>query len=296
MRSQLVVINKPHNVAASAAIVSRVGNNDNDNIHPWIFWETCIRKIAISAHSLSKIEELVQRKQAVAAEQIYTGVEAKKFLLEVICGLHSPVRGETEVHGQYKELLSKIPKEHELYNQLFSLHLEARKVRDLHLRGLGSQSYGSLARRKVRGAGEIHVLGAGVLVRDMLPWLMKLTAPLKIYVRNKARVSEDILRYVARSEKLKICELAEGLDVQVDNSAVIVAAPLQSDEVVDLVGRSRRPCNLVLDYRGESAHDPIRLRTVYLSLQDIFQEIERTKKKVEGEVEKAKALIQSLCH
>lgn len=307
MYSQLVIIHRPlhnsqplHDVINASSVSEQFLNNDNKQ--QWIHWETCIRKIAIGTTSF--IPKLVDAEQLAKRpknnEDIYIGPEAKKFLLEVVCGLHSPVRGETEVHGQYKELLNSIPKEHDLYTQLFSVHLNARKVREQHLRGLGSQSYGSLARRQLRDAGEVHILGCGALVRDMLPWLMKLTATIKIYVRNyeknKEKILNEISRYERQLHKLQICELASGLDLQSDKSAVIVAAPLPSESIVRWIDKLHSKCNLILDYRGESVYDPIRLPVRCLSLQDIFHEIDKTKKKVEGEVEKAKALIQSMSH
>lgn len=317
MDSQLIVIHKSRSEEdcgqnSQSDLFAAENFINNPKCHSWIYWETCIRKIAIGtiekivSETTANDKQLSERNKDSKGHDdndgknghdgLYVGAAAKKFLLEVVCGLHSPVRGETEVHGQYKELLSRIPKEHALYSQLVSLHLKARQVRDRYLRGLGSQSYGSLARRKVRAADEIHILGAGGLARKMLPWLMKLEAPLKIYVRNKSRVSGDISRYAQRENKLKIYELASGLDVQGDHSAVIVAAPLPSEAIVHLIESSHRPCHLILDYRGESIYDPIRYPTAYLSLQDIFREIESNKQKIEQEIEQAKALIQTLSH
>src|SRR5438045_3448988 len=62
----------------------------------WMLWQTCLRKIAFGgAEALGSI-------QIETGDQILSGSEAYQFCLEVICGLHSPLVGETEVFGQFK--------------------------------------------------------------------------------------------------------------------------------------------------------------------------------------------------
>src|SRR6185437_11106148 len=70
----------------------------------WCVWETCVRRLAFGTDAFA-IEP------SERGDEIYLGDHAFRFLLEIVCGLHSPVRGETEVHGQFRQYLNSVPKE-----------------------------------------------------------------------------------------------------------------------------------------------------------------------------------------
>src|SRR6185369_1352064 len=59
-------------------------------------WQTCLRRIVFLHRS-----ELEQRTSSRL--ESYSGREAYQFLLEVICGLHSPLVGENAVMGQFRK-------------------------------------------------------------------------------------------------------------------------------------------------------------------------------------------------
>ena len=61
-----------------------------------------------------------------SADEVFTGQNAYVFLLEVVCGLKSPILGETEVHGQYREFLERIKAsaDKELYQVLHQVHVQ----------------------------------------------------------------------------------------------------------------------------------------------------------------------------
>src|SRR5262245_56556396 len=112
-----------------------------------LVWETCLRSIAFTS-SLPPVCD---------KDEIFSQQRAYQFLLEVICGLHSPVVGETEVFGQFKNFtkqwLERDPGRISLVQRLFS---EAKEIRSLYLRNLGTQSYGSWVKRKVKSK-RIHI-------------------------------------------------------------------------------------------------------------------------------------------
>ena len=71
-------------------------------------------------------------------------LEAYRLLLEILCGLRSPMVGETQVMGQFKAFLASLDREHAWVNRVGQrLLTDARDVRTRHLQGLGSRSYGS---------------------------------------------------------------------------------------------------------------------------------------------------------
>src|SRR5260221_8259196 len=107
--------------------------------HP--IWRTCLREVtfaddgdgaqAVSGNGLALVEG-----------------QAYRLLLEILCGLQSPMLGETQVMGQFKVFLSGLGQDHAWLNRLGQrLLADARDVRTEYLQGLGSRSYGSAVRR-----------------------------------------------------------------------------------------------------------------------------------------------------
>ena len=73
---------------------------------------------------------------------------------------------------------------------LTAAYADSKVVRDTHLRGLGSQSYGSITRRKIRECSRIDIVGGGHLMREVLPWLLKLKVPVCVHVREPQKMTE----------------------------------------------------------------------------------------------------------
>ena len=281
MRSHLIVINRVLE-AGQYLPLSRSELTDT-----WALWQTCVRSMAISEDqaSLTSIKESL-----LSTDEIYQGKEAYQFLLEVVCGLHSPVTGETEVHGQFKEFVDGLSESHSLTPILRDMHLKARKVRDAHLRGLGSQSYGSLARRRVRGFNRVCLLGVGQLAREILPWLAKLDLEVVLFSRKPEKHHDLVAKY----PRVNLRHFDEEKDLK--DVALIISAPLNSSRISEWMGNQAHGPRLILDYRGESHFDPLKTSIDYLNLKDIFKEIDNTKQKVDAEVGRAKLFISSLCN
>jgi glutamyl-tRNA reductase len=320
MRSQLVVIHRPRQTGQDEVFTCSSA--------AWLIWETCIRRLAIGilpevsttsqAESASDKTSKFSGLETRDGDEIFRGSEAYRFLLETVCGLRSPVRGETEVHGQFREWFEKLGPEHPLFKTLQGIHLAARKVRTAHLRGLGSQSYGSFARRTIKNAvlrpqkseaintrqttqpqdtqsnmrpQEIHMIGGGGLAREILPWLTNLSLPVHVHVRNTAKHRDLERKY----SSVQVRALTDKADFKMNIQTLLITAPVSSGFIADWLAPRDQDLQLVLDYRGESHSDPLRMSATYFSLQDIFREIESTKEKVDAEVEKARMMIQDLC-
>ena len=77
-------------------------------------WQTCLRRILFlhSNDNRAVIEAAEVGKVVQPTVEVFRGQEAYRFLLEVICGLNSPIVGETAVMGQFKEfsLQARFPK------------------------------------------------------------------------------------------------------------------------------------------------------------------------------------------
>lgn len=246
-----------------------------------LHWKTCVRELQIHWQP-------AQESASEADLEVYYGSQAAAFLAEVVSGLHSPLTGETEVHGQYKDLLrnhmDRLPAE--LREALFGVHWLAKQTRHLHLRGLGSQSYGSLARRKLRSLDRVFVFGAGHLAEEILPWLSKAEKFTQVYARDpkKAQNLRELFPKVSVLEDL--LELDKALE------AIVVAAPISASSMQQLISENALKPKKILDFRGESRHDPIEGDFEVISLDRMFAEIQNCKTSAVEKVEAAHEFIR----
>ncbi len=252
----------------------------------WRFWETCVRRLAFGNADFAVETEMRP------GDEIFQGLKAYEFLLEIICGLHSPVKGETEVQGQFK-IFCETLENGWLKKLLKHAYAESKVVRDLHLRGLGSQSYGSITRRKVRECSQVDIVGGGHLLREILPWILKLDLKIRIFVRSPEKLA-DLPKRNQQVEVFSLSQRPEKL------GALLLLAPLSSREIKIWAAEALDGSELILDFRGESAHDNLELveaigseaKSRYLPLKIIFDEIEAVKGRVDEQVAKAQNHIR----
>ncbi len=257
-------------------------------ILPKGYWHlvTCLRSIVISEH--------MGPVRALEAYEFYQGREAYGFLLEVICGLHSPMLGETEILGQFKDFVSENKNEFSPELDYIVDHLlqEARKIRNEFLQNLGCTSYGSLLRKHLRSRDQdIHIIGAGSLSQDILPWFAKLNRNISVYTRDiqchqsltkkyqnislksldclKQTRSENDLNDLTESPSFFSHDQQPGLQ-----GILVVAAPVTSLWFNENI-RSEA-FEKIYDLRGESARDPLGLPNV-ISLKVLFSHIQKNK-------------------
>jgi glutamyl-tRNA reductase len=126
--------------------------------HAFLF-ETCMRKIYVDG-SLPR---------SISVQPTALGEEAYGLLLRVICGLDSPLLGETEVMGQFREQIKNAPSR--LLPILDQLLTDAKDVRRRHLIGIGAVSYGSIVRSLWKRSPSVLLWGAGNLGRELRPWM-----------------------------------------------------------------------------------------------------------------------------
>lgn len=244
----------------------------------WALWKTCLRQIAFGHRGLPLPE---------GQFEILDGEDAYRFCLEVVCGLKSPLVGETEVMGQFKEFIAKLEGHQALKKFLQTILADAKTIRHRHLLKLGSQSYGSLCRRHLQKVEEVHILGSGQLAEELLPWLSEQE---KVFVRCRKPEAKSKL-----SSKNVFVESMKG-PFLAPRSAVIIAAPMTSEEIVKWIGSSL--VGVVLDLRGESKTDPLdQIENVekIISLRDFYRSLEVHQSQIQEKVEAARQDIQRLC-
>ncbi len=285
--TELILIHRPRNGNA----LDQVLNFET------ALWSTCLRQIAfVHSRDFGQFEN-----KLLSTDEIFQGEAAFSFILEVVCGLKSPLMGETEVQGQFKQFVAEMPSRYPglwgTYSAFFQGVLsESKRVRTLHLKNLGSQSYGSLIRRRLNSDEAVAIIGAGQLTQQILPWLKQVN---QIHVH--ARSPEKARGSLAGFEQVEIRAWPQMISADL----VVLAAPVSNEVLLSFLqnsnlqgpdcggGRPRR----VIDLRGEAqlSADHLSLLglepSLYESLQKLMSEMDHDQVKISEKVSEAKRSI-----
>ena len=238
-----------------------------------LLFETCLRKIWI----VKSTDQLVATDLMDQGVSSFKSQEAYKFLLEVICGLHSPVVGETEVFGQFKEqVVKKTSPKHSLFKVVSQLVTDAKDIRRQHLTHLGSQTYGSFCRRVVLDQNAVDMIGFGSFAQSILPWVSKEHIEGRIFVRDLQKHLGHQNEEGAPSKskavsfsKFKLQDIKTfAMSEPMCKSVLILCAPIAAQEV------KAKGYEVVIDLRETATTDPIAHSQV-ITLQDVFAEIQK---------------------
>jgi glutamyl-tRNA reductase len=236
-------------------------------------WRTCVRQVALVDDSAV----IPPNAQAWHDEAAYA------HLLEVVCGLHSPIVGETEVLHQFKVFTESLSGAHAQWRELCGqLLADARAIRAAYLIGLGSRSYGSAVRRLVQSAPRVAVIGTGVLAQKLVPFLARAGRGIDLWGRRpECSITAAGLTYRVLT--------APRLDVE-EPTAIVVAAPIAADAIAGLSSRYRERL-LLIDLRAEGVADPPPPVAPIVTLADIFAEFEAVARENSDRVAAAKVDI-----
>ena len=187
-----------------------------------VVWRTCVRQVAF-------LDDHAAVPRGIAA---WHDEAAYAHLLEVVCGLHSPIVGETEVLHQFKVFTDALPGElSPLRDVCTRLLADARTIRARHLIGLGSRSYGSAVRRYVRASGRIAMIGTGVLAREIVPFLVRADRAIDLWGRRpECSIEAPGLTYRV---------LDSPLSPIAQPSCIVIAAPMSAAAIAQFATRYR---------------------------------------------------------
>jgi glutamyl-tRNA reductase len=248
-------------------------------------WQTCLRRIVL----LHKSESAALIPTLHEGVEIYEGQAAYNFLLEVICGLRSPLVAETAVMGQFKEFCAtaRFPMNEwgAFLRRLTSdLLVDAKRVRSRHLEGLGSQSYGGMVRQHLKDVPSVVVLGAGQLAEEILPWIAGKT-DVTVCARN-------LLHANALTEHFNEIHLAQfTLTEAIDETrptAIVIAAPIRAVDVETWMKAQTTPLVKIIDLRGEAESDPIHSSLPVVRLSEMFAALKSERPKLIARVAAAR--------
>ncbi len=183
--------------------------------------ESCLRWIGIGR----RLPEEVQ-----GGTQVYQGVDAYRFLLEVACGLHSKIQGESEIFGQLKQAWKQFHAEQplasrELHKLMQTLFADTKRIRTECLHGIGGQSYAGAVQKllHLRKDQSLLVIGAG-----------QFGAMLATKLRNKAAEVVLMNRTARDVPGIDVIAGWDQLEQRIAQAThVLVAIPAGKDAVLD---------------------------------------------------------------
>jgi glutamyl-tRNA reductase len=270
----------------SLAIINREPHGGS--IPPGVpVWRTCLREVLFS-QSADPFEDAAGSTLGMLVEG-----RAYRLLLEILCGLQSPMIGETQVVAQFKGFLAGLPQEHAWIRRTGQrLLADARQVRTAHLHGLGSRSYGRAVRRCI-GPSETPVLiGTGKLAAEILAFVAEAGRTVHQWGRAPLERISAPFRNVQTLPGVSYRTL-ESLDSfpGTDAPAVIVIAAPAPSSTVARAAAAYRGLSRVVDLRAEAEADPLVVPVSTITLRDLFTLMDDANRFLLTQIEAARAEI-----
>ena len=252
-------------------------------------WETCVRVLGLTmqnqAHSHPNSHSHLHDQENLKAMDVFRGSQAYHFLLRVASGLESPILGETEVFGQFKNWLEQSPK----WQQLGKMILEDVKlVRRQYLEGLGAQSYGSWARKKLENQSHVMMVGCGQLGQEILPWLAKSERAVTVVVRDETKYQQF------QSPSVQVMNFSQ---VQEWAGALLIMAPLSEQQLNSILAKSS--FRLIVDLRDNSGKfwgQRIDKPSPVFTLEDAFSDLKKFRELGQSQIAQAEQKLKELAH
>jgi glutamyl-tRNA reductase len=195
--------------------------------------------------------------------RVVTDEEAYAVLLEVVCGLRSPLAGETEVQAQFKAFLSSLDPalDRDLLRIGQRVLADAKSIRQRHLQGVGVIAYGPLTARFVPAGRRVVLVGTGALAADLSAALRN-EHPIDSWGRRPETGQRGYAMLATAS-----CGSVHSMDA----ATLIVAAPIaQSD--ADALTKCYPGILEIIDLRGRHAWLSVPDDCRLITLDDLFRE------------------------
>jgi glutamyl-tRNA reductase len=245
--------------------------------------KTCLRTMLFIEES--DVEKSIRKDSNL---KVHTGYDALNYAIKVMSGLESPVLGETEIFGQFKNQI--LPQLDEEKNSKFKEPVQfilsmVKQIRSKHFVGQGAQTYGGLVRKLLKSEGSnVLFIGAGSFSESIYPWLKphkKIFFSVRKTEKYKAHEMFSEEMFFSLKDKLPITEPI----------SVVICAPISSKDLeMHLKGVN---VQTVVDLRESSKTDPVKLNSNFsYTLDEVFSQISENlnrkaeiKRSVEQEIE-----------
>lgn len=216
-------------------------------------WQTCLREV-LFVHDLP--DETLE-------SHVVTGEDAYAVLLEVVCGLRSPLAGETEVQAQFKTFLSSLDPsvDRDLMRIGQRVLADAKSIRQRHLQGVGVIAYGRLAARFVPAGRRVVLVGTGALATDLRAALAE-----QHQIDSWGRRPDN-----GQQGYSVLAAAGRGIVHSADPATLIVAAPVPQSAVNALTACYPRLWEII-DLRGRHEWVSVPADCRLITLDDLFSE------------------------
>jgi glutamyl-tRNA reductase len=165
--------------------------------------------------------------------------------------------------------------------------VDAKVVRQRHLEGLGSQSYGGLVRPYLKGISSVALIGGGQLASEIIPWVIR-KAELTVFCRDMRRAEA----LACALPQLHTAEFAMApATLTTGEMGLVVAAPLTAHEIESWVALQSTRFVKAIDLRGEAAFDHLRFSFPVIELSEIYSTVKPKRREVAASLEAARAEI-----
>lgn len=265
----IIHLNKSHFQTQEAKTSQLLARIQLQEVH-FLKFETCMRKIYFFDHSRldNQSLELLSSFEELSFFELLEGDQAYAFILEVIAGLKSTIKGETEIFGQFKIFYDQIKNKDlmgigSLLKTFEQLIQDCKYLREKHIKNWGSQSYGSVSRKLLDKQTPVFLLGSGHLAQEIAPWLEQITTKILITRENsKTRFQKEFVNF----KNLTYQEFRSELEKHSGPVNIILAAPIENSCFkASLEGI---PIKTFIDWRGDHRWDLIS-NVDYFHLSDI---------------------------
>lgn len=249
-----------------------------------LHWKTCLRQFVFLPDQQLLNSDWADELDFSNDDLILQGESALQELIEVLCGLHSPIVGETEVFGQFKIFIEQSKLQTKWLQFLLA---EVKKVRSQHMIGLGAHSYGSLLRKNLKASRGISMIGSGHLSLEILPWLTHKEL-IHVACRQPVKMQEMQKKY----NHLQISEIQNHPQW---HESLIIAAPISDQQIIHILKSNL--VREVYDLRGEENSLIEIIQDFFpqikvVPLKGLFAELEQCRSSYHEKMEQIKSLIQ----
>ena len=243
-----------------------------------VLWRTCLRDVVFLGEDAGR------------APDALTGGAAYALLVEIVCGLRSPLIGETEVQAQFKAFLTSLDaREHGALRRLGQRVLtDAKRIRSRHLQGFGVRSYSGLVRSHVPDGTRVVLVGTGTLATEIAAALAPAHQIDQWGRRHPAMPSR------AAVTRFELFSAADGSSVQSTEPAVLIIAAPAGSVALDAVAAGYPGLMRVIDLRPVDERTPLATAAPAVTLDDLFAEAGAHARSAAGRVAAARADIAAL--
>ena len=253
---QLALIHRPRRALLPPADVTRGAT----------CWRTCLREVLFLGP-----EAVVNQAPGEDECPIVRDADAYALLLEIVCGLRSPLLGETEVQAQFKDFLAALDPVAERWLRRVGERVlaDAKLIRHGFLQGFGAHSYGQIAVRYLEG-DRVALIGTGALAREVL---VRVDPRLPVDVWRR-RPDRDLRAGSPSVRHFLIGNAHDHADTPcstTEPTSVVVAAPIGERDLNGVLHRYSRIVRII-DLRAADQQTRIERRVPTITLGALLEE------------------------